>query len=103
MPLTPEEVQQKRFSTVRFKEGYDEVEVDAFLDEVTAELSPTGRPDSRVRGSPYRRRIGGDHRHADGVPRRCLVRSRPAILPWCPGPSVSGRKPKATRMRSRLS
>lgn len=38
MPLTPEEVQQKRFSTVRFKPGYDEVEVDAFLDEVTAEL-----------------------------------------------------------------
>ena len=38
MPLTPEDVQQKRFSTVRFKEGYDEVEVDAFLDEVTAEL-----------------------------------------------------------------
>jgi DivIVA domain-containing protein len=38
MSLTPEDVQQKRFSTVRFKEGYDEVEVDAFLDEVTSEL-----------------------------------------------------------------
>ena len=38
MPLTPEDIQQKRFSTVRFKEGYDEVEIDAFLDEVTAEL-----------------------------------------------------------------
>jgi DivIVA domain-containing protein len=38
MSLTPEDVQQKRFSAVRFKEGYDEVEVDAFLDEVTNEL-----------------------------------------------------------------
>src|SRR5437763_11083474 len=38
MPLTPEDVQSKRFSTVRFKEGYDEEEVDAFLDEVEAEL-----------------------------------------------------------------
>src|SRR4051812_12945395 len=38
MPLTPEDVQNKRFSTVRFKEGYDEEEVDAFLDEVEAEL-----------------------------------------------------------------
>jgi DivIVA domain-containing protein len=38
MPLTPEDVQGKRFSTVRFKEGYDEEEVDAFLDDVEAEL-----------------------------------------------------------------
>jgi DivIVA domain-containing protein len=38
MPLTPDDVQNKRFSTVRFKEGYDEEEVDAFLDEVEAEL-----------------------------------------------------------------
>jgi len=38
MHLTPEDVQLKRFSTVRFKEGYDEVEVDSFLDEVTEEL-----------------------------------------------------------------
>ena len=38
MPLTPEEVQQKRFSTVRFKEGYDEVEVDVFLGQATEEL-----------------------------------------------------------------
>jgi DivIVA domain-containing protein len=40
MPLTPEDVQNKRFRTVRgpFKEGYDEEEVDAFLDDVEAEL-----------------------------------------------------------------
>src|SRR5438067_48070 len=40
MPLTPEDVQNKRFRVVRgpFKEGYDEEEVDAFLDDVEAEL-----------------------------------------------------------------
>ena len=38
MPLGPDDVANKRFSTVRFKEGYDEVEVDAFLDQVVAEL-----------------------------------------------------------------
>ncbi|HWB66892.1 MAG TPA: DivIVA domain-containing protein [Mycobacteriales bacterium] len=38
MPLTPEDVANKRFTTVRFKEGYDEAEVDRFLDEVEAEL-----------------------------------------------------------------
>ena len=38
MPLTPEDVQNKRFRVTRFKPGYDEDEVDAFLDEVEAEL-----------------------------------------------------------------
>ena len=41
MPLTPEDVQNKQFRTVRgpFREGYDEEEVDTFLDEVEVELS----------------------------------------------------------------
>jgi DivIVA domain-containing protein len=39
MPLTPQDVQSKEFATTRFKPGYDEEEVDAFLDEVEAELN----------------------------------------------------------------
>ncbi|MEU3505795.1 DivIVA domain-containing protein, partial [Streptomyces hundungensis] len=31
MPLTPEDVRNKQFTTVRLREGYDEDEVDAFL------------------------------------------------------------------------
>jgi DivIVA domain-containing protein len=38
MPLTPEDVRNKQFSTVKFKEGYAEEEVDSFLDEIEAEL-----------------------------------------------------------------
>ena len=38
MALTPEDVQSKRFTVTRFRPGYDEEEVDAFLDEVEAEL-----------------------------------------------------------------
>jgi DivIVA domain-containing protein len=38
VPLTPQDVQNKLFSSVRFKSGYDEDEVDAFLDEVEAEI-----------------------------------------------------------------
>ena len=38
MPLTPEDVSKKRFTPVRLREGYDMGEVDAFLDEVEAEL-----------------------------------------------------------------
>ena len=38
MPLTPEDVSNKRFTPVRLREGYDMGEVDSFLDEVEAEL-----------------------------------------------------------------
>ncbi|MBV9487486.1 MAG: DivIVA domain-containing protein [Frankiaceae bacterium] len=39
MPLSPDDVQNKRFTVVRFgKSGYDEEEVDTFLDEIEAEL-----------------------------------------------------------------
>src|SRR3954451_4389061 len=38
MALTPEDVSNKRFTTVRLREGYDMTEVDQFLDEVEAEL-----------------------------------------------------------------
>jgi len=38
MPLTPQDVHSKVFGPTRFRRGYDEAEVDAFLDEVEAEL-----------------------------------------------------------------
>jgi DivIVA domain-containing protein len=38
MPLTPQDVHSKVFGPTRFRRGYDETEVDAFLDEVEAEL-----------------------------------------------------------------
>ena len=38
MPLTPDDVSTVRFRTVRFKEGYDEMDLDAFVDEVVVEL-----------------------------------------------------------------
>jgi DivIVA domain-containing protein len=39
MPLTPQDVSNKRFTPVRLREGYDMGEVDQFLDEVEAELA----------------------------------------------------------------
>src|ERR1017187_7103958 len=38
MPLTPADVRNKQFSTTRLRPGYDEEEVDAFLDEVEVGL-----------------------------------------------------------------
>lgn len=38
MALTPEDVVNKRFQQTKFREGYDQDEVDDFLDEVVVEL-----------------------------------------------------------------
>jgi DivIVA domain-containing protein len=71
MPLTPEDVRNKRFTPVRLREGYDMGEVDQFLDEVEAELerltlendelrakvaaASSGEPTSRIAHAAERR------------------------------------------------
>ena len=47
--LDPEDVRNKQFTTVRLREGYDEDEVDAFLDEVEAELTRLLRENDELR------------------------------------------------------
>ncbi|MGH8823203.1 MAG: DivIVA domain-containing protein [Jiangellaceae bacterium] len=49
MPLTPEAVDNKEFTTVRLREGYDMQEVDEFLDEIAAELSRMHRENEELR------------------------------------------------------
>ena len=49
MPLSPEDVQNKEFTTVRLREGYDMQEVDEFLDEVEAELTRMHRENDELR------------------------------------------------------
>lgn len=49
MALTPEEVENKRFQPTKFREGYDQVEVDDFLDEVVAELRRLSRENEELR------------------------------------------------------
>ncbi len=49
MPLTPEDVSNKRFTPVRLREGYDMGEVDQFLDEVEAELARLTRENDDLR------------------------------------------------------
>jgi DivIVA domain-containing protein len=49
MPLTAEDVKNKQFTPTRFKGGYDEKEVDDFLDEVEAELTRLVRENTDLR------------------------------------------------------
>src|SRR3954464_3663661 len=72
MPLPPEDVQNKRFTTVRFKEGYDEEEVDAFLDEVEAEL----------------RRLLGDNEQLRRAPKPAAAPAAPVPAPAPPPPAA---------------
>jgi DivIVA domain-containing protein len=58
--LTPQDVQNKVFSPTRFRTGYNEDEVDTFLDEVEAELTRLLDENAEVRRSlDEARRTGG--------------------------------------------
>jgi DivIVA domain-containing protein len=59
MPLTPEDVSNKRFTPVRLREGYDMGEVDQFLDEVEAELARLTRENDELRTKLSAAQTGG--------------------------------------------
>ena len=59
MPLTPEDVSNKRFTPVRLREGYDMGEVDQFLDEVEAELARLTKENDDLRQKLSAAQTGG--------------------------------------------
>jgi DivIVA domain-containing protein len=59
MPLTPEDVSNKRFTPVRLREGYDMGEVDQFLDEVEAELGRLTKENDELRAKLAAAQAGG--------------------------------------------
>jgi DivIVA domain-containing protein len=59
MPLTPEDVSNKRFTPVRLREGYDMGEVDQFLDEVEAELARLTKENDDLRSKLSSAQSGG--------------------------------------------
>jgi DivIVA domain-containing protein len=61
MALTPEDVVNKRFQPTKFREGYDQDEVDDFLDEVVVELRRLAQENDELR----QRLAAGDSRPAD--------------------------------------
>ena len=61
MPLTPEDVVNKRFQPTKFREGYDQDEVDDFLDEIVIELRRLYQENEDLR----RRLLAADGRIAE--------------------------------------
>ncbi len=61
MALTPEDVVNKRFQPTKFREGYDQDEVDDFLDEVVVELRRLHKENDELRA-----RLGAGDSAASG-------------------------------------
>lgn len=65
MALTPEDVVNKRFQSTKFREGYDQDEVDDFLDEVVVELRRLTQENEDLRA---RLAAGGSEGAAESAP-----------------------------------
>jgi len=61
MALTPEDVVNKRFQSTKFREGYDQDEVDDFLDELVVELRRLTQENDELR----QRLVAADARIAE--------------------------------------
>ncbi|WP_082537996.1 DivIVA domain-containing protein [Angustibacter sp. Root456] len=98
MPLNPEEVVNKRFSPTKFRQGYDEEEVDEFLDEVVAELRRLNAENDELRAklSACESRVaelsrGGGARRQEQAPTPAPV-AAPAPAP-APVPAPAAAQP----------
>jgi DivIVA domain-containing protein len=82
MPLTPEDVSNKRFTPVRLREGYDMGEVDQFLDEVEAELARLTKENDDLRAKLAAAQTGGGSSFQDNPP----TAQTPAVQEQAPEP-----------------
>ena len=101
MPLTPEDVSNKRFTPVRLREGYDMGEVDQFLDEVEAELARLTRENDDLRSKLSAAQSGASETPAAAAPEPPAPEPtpgarRPSRSPWQPPLSPSRPRPFAT-------
>ena len=77
MALTPEDVVNKRFQPTKFREGYDQDEVDDFLDEVVVELRRLNQDNEELR----QRLVAGESRVSEGQ-RGAALPSTPSDAPY---------------------
>jgi DivIVA domain-containing protein len=88
MPLSPDEVVNKRFSATKFRQGYDEEEVDEFLDEVVAELRrlTTENEDLKSKLAACERRVS-ELTRGGGAPTQSAPEPEPVAVPPVPAPA----------------
>jgi DivIVA domain-containing protein len=83
MALTPEDVVNKRFQPTKFREGYDQDEVDDFLDEVVVELRRLNQENDELK----QRLVAADSRVAEL--QRSGSNAAPAAAAPAPAPAVA--------------
>ncbi len=84
MALTPEDVVNKRFQATKFREGYDQDEVDDFLDEVVNELRRLTEENDEMR-----QKLGACERRVGELSRATVAREsapEPESAPPAPMP-----------------
>lgn len=83
MALTPEDVVNKRFQPTKFREGYDQDEVDDFLDEVVVELRRLNQENEELR----QRLIASDSRINELQRSAGSAQAAPSAAQAAPAPS----------------
>lgn len=85
MALTPEDVVNKRFQPTKFREGYDQDEVDDFLDEVVVELRRLNQENEELRQRLVAGESRGAEQYANSAPHAAVlpepVSAASALLP----------------------
>ena len=76
MALTPEDVVNKRFQATKFREGYDQDEVDDFLDEVVNELRRLTEDNEELR-----QKLGACERRVGELSRASVARENAEAAP----------------------
>ncbi|TFD81623.1 DivIVA domain-containing protein [Cryobacterium fucosi] len=84
MALTPEDVVNKRFQSTKFREGYDQDEVDDFLDEVVVELRRLTAENEELRA-----RVSADGGTAEPVILAEAVNAPEVVAEPTPAPVVA--------------
>ncbi len=85
MALTPEDVVNKRFNPTKFREGYDQDEVDDFLDEVVVELRRLNQENEELR----QRLVAADARISELQRAASQAPAAPVAAAAAPMPSVA--------------
>lgn len=78
MALTPEDVVNKRFQSTKFREGYDQDEVDDFLDEVVVELRRLTKENEELRAQAG---AGGSAEPAKATEKVAEAAAAPVAVP----------------------
>ncbi|MFC0681588.1 DivIVA domain-containing protein [Lysobacter korlensis] len=90
MALTPEDVVNKRFQPTKFREGYDQDEVDDFLDEVVVELRRINAENEELRQrlAASEARVAELQRNASSQQSAPAPAPAPAVAAAAPAPAA---------------